>query len=38
MKHRMAAGLLSLIGFFVALYLYLYKIGLIGTLACGTGG
>jgi uncharacterized membrane protein len=34
----MAAGLLSLIGFFVALYLYLYKIGLIGTLACGTGG
>lgn len=34
----MAAGLLSLLGFFVALYLYLYKIGLIGTLACGTGG
>ena len=34
----MAAGLLSLLGFFVALYLYLYKIGLIGTLACGSGG
>lgn len=34
----MAVGLLSLVGFFVALYLYLYKIGLIGTLACGTGG
>ncbi|HEU5357707.1 MAG TPA: vitamin K epoxide reductase family protein [Gemmatimonadales bacterium] len=38
MKHRMAVGLLSLAGFFLALYLYLYKIGLIGTLACGTGG
>lgn len=29
---------LSLAGFFVALYLYLYKIGKIGALACGTGG
>ena len=28
---------LSLAGLFVALYLYLYKIGRIGTLACGTG-
>lgn len=34
----MLAGLLSLAGFFLALYLYLYKIGLIGALACGTGG
>ncbi|MFI5234578.1 MAG: vitamin K epoxide reductase family protein, partial [Gemmatimonadales bacterium] len=34
----MATGLLSLAGFFLALYLYLYKIGLIGSLACGTGG
>ena len=34
----MLAGLLSLAGFFLALYLYLFKIGLIGTLACGTGG
>ncbi|HEY7028400.1 MAG TPA: vitamin K epoxide reductase family protein [Gemmatimonadales bacterium] len=38
MKYRMAAALLSLAGFFVSLYLYLYKIGKIGTLACGTGG
>jgi uncharacterized membrane protein len=38
MKYRMTAALLSLAGFFVSLYLYLYKIGRIGTLACGTGG
>ena len=38
MKYRMAAALLSLAGFFVSLYLYLYKIGRIGTIACGTGG
>ena len=34
----MGAALLSLLGLFVAGYLYLYKIGTIGTLACGTGG
>jgi uncharacterized membrane protein len=33
----MATALLSLLGVFVALYLYLYKIGKIGTLVCGTG-
>jgi len=38
MKWRMAAALLSLLGIFVAAYLYLYKLGKIGTLACGTGG
>jgi uncharacterized membrane protein len=38
MIYRMTAALLSLIGFFVSAYLYLYKIGKIGTLACGTGG
>lgn len=38
MKYRMAAALLSLAGFFISLYLYLFKIGLIGTLACGSGG
>ncbi len=32
------SALLSLIGLFVALYLWLYKIGVIGTLQCGTGG
>ena len=34
----MLSALLSRLGLFVALYLYLYKIGRIGTLACGTGG
>ena len=34
----MGAAALSLIGVFVAAYLYLYKLGLIGSLACGTGG
>src|SRR6059036_3841191 len=38
MRHRQAIAVLSLIGFFVSLYLWLYKIGLIGTLKCGTGG
>jgi uncharacterized membrane protein len=31
----MAAALVALLGFFVALYLTLYKLGVIGTLACG---
>ncbi|HTS89758.1 MAG TPA: vitamin K epoxide reductase family protein [Gemmatimonadales bacterium] len=34
----MASAVLSLAGIFIALYLYLHKLGLIGTLACGTGG
>jgi uncharacterized membrane protein len=34
----MAAAVFSLLGFFVALYLYLHKLGIIGELACGTGG
>src|SRR5262245_22083908 len=38
MRHRQAIALLSLVGFFIALYLWLYKIGLIGSLKCGTGG
>jgi uncharacterized membrane protein len=38
MIHRMTAALLSLTGLFVSAYLYLYKIGRIGALACGTGG
>jgi uncharacterized membrane protein len=38
MIYRMSAALLSLIGLFVSAYLYLYKIGRIGTLACGAGG
>ena len=33
----MAAAVLALAGVFLATYLYLYKLGRIGTLACGTG-
>jgi len=36
--YRMTAVLLSLTGLFISAYLYLYKIGKIGSLACGTGG
>ncbi|MEO6068136.1 MAG: vitamin K epoxide reductase family protein [Gemmatimonadales bacterium] len=38
MRYRMGAALLSLIGTLVATYLYLFKLGLIPGLACGTGG
>jgi uncharacterized membrane protein len=38
MIYRMSAALLSLTGLFISAYLYLYKIGRIGTLACGSGG
>jgi uncharacterized membrane protein len=38
MQYRMTAALLSLAGLFISAYLYLYKIGRIGALACGTGG
>jgi uncharacterized membrane protein len=34
----MLMALISLLGVFVSLYLTLYKLGYIGTLACGTGG
>ena len=37
MKYRMAAALLSLVGVLLATYLYLYKIGVVGTMMCGTG-
>lgn len=37
MTRRMAVALLALFGLFVSIYLMLYKAGLIGTLACGTG-
>ncbi len=37
MKHRMVAATLSLIGLFVALYLSMWKIGLMGPMVCGTG-
>ena len=38
MIYRMSAALLSLVGLFISAYLYLYKLGKIGNLACGTGG
>jgi len=34
----MGVALFSLVGILIAAYLYLYKIGVVGTLACGTGG
>jgi uncharacterized membrane protein len=34
----MGTAMLSLAGLFVSAYLYLYKAGYIGTIACGTGG
>jgi len=38
MRHRQAIALLSLAGWFVSVYLWLYKIGAIGELQCGAGG
>jgi uncharacterized membrane protein len=37
MIYRMSAAILSLAGLFVSAYLYLYKLGKIGSLACGSG-
>ncbi|HUF12520.1 MAG TPA: vitamin K epoxide reductase family protein [Longimicrobiales bacterium] len=37
-RNRMAIAVLSLAGLFVALYLALHRIGLIGSLACGVDG
>jgi uncharacterized membrane protein len=34
----MGIALLCLAGLFVSLYLWLYKIGVVGTMVCGTGG
>jgi len=34
----MGVALLSLAGLFISAYLYLFKIGKIGTIACGAGG
>ena len=36
--NRMGVAAVALIGVFVATYLLLYKLGLIGTLVCGIGG
>jgi uncharacterized membrane protein len=37
-RNRMAIAVLSLVGLFVALYLTLHRVGVIGTLACGVDG
>jgi uncharacterized membrane protein len=37
-RARMGIAVLSLLGLFIAIYMYLYKIGAIGALACGSGG
>ena len=37
MRRRQAIALLALVGFCIALYLWLYKIGIIGRLQCGSG-
>jgi len=36
-RQRQAIALLALVGFCIALYLWLYKIGIIGRLQCGSG-
>ena len=38
MKHRMIAAVLSLVGTLVSLYLWLWKIGWVGPVACGAEG
>lgn len=36
--NRMAVALFALVGFFIALYLFLYKLGVFGALLCGAEG
>jgi uncharacterized membrane protein len=38
MRHRQAIAVLALVGFFVALYMWLHALGIGGSLKCGTGG
>lgn len=37
-RHRQGIAILALAGFFISTYLWLWKIGRLGTLQCGTGG
>ncbi|HET9708774.1 MAG TPA: vitamin K epoxide reductase family protein [Gemmatimonadales bacterium] len=37
MRRRQVIALLALVGFCIALYLWFYKIGVIGKLQCGSG-
>lgn len=36
--NRMAIAVLALVGLFIGAYLTLYKLGIIGSLVCGSGG
>lgn len=38
MTHRMVSALLALVGLLISLYLWFWKIGALGVLACGDGG
>jgi uncharacterized membrane protein len=38
MTNRMALAVLALIGILIAAYMSAYKLGLIGSIVCGTGG
>lgn len=38
MRHRMVIAALSLIGLLLSVYLTLHRLGLVGPIACGTGG
>lgn len=38
MLNRMAIALLALVGVLISAYMAAYKFGLLGTIACGTGG
>ena len=38
MRHRQVIAVLALAGLLVSLYLWLWKIGLMGALQCGAGG
>jgi len=38
MRHRQAIALLALIGLLIASYLALHRLGVIGSLQCGSGG
>lgn len=38
MRRRQTIAVLALAGLFVALYLWLHQVGVIGVLQCGTGG
>jgi len=38
MRHRMAVAVLALLGLLASAYLLLYKLGVVGSLACGGSG